>query len=258
MRPLIGIPCYAAKRAGNLRPLYATNRTYVHAIEEAGGVPVLLPLLGRPESMHALRGRLDGLLLSGGGDVDPARYGEQPIPQTAPPEAERDALELDLIASSLRDRLPILGICRGIQVLNVALGGTLYQDIRTQIPAARNHELRGPSGVPGRDRSHSIEIQAGSRLAAILGERHHAVNSFHHQAVNRPGRGVQIVAWAADGIPEALELPDEPFVLAVQFHPERQYTIDEGLRRLFVEFVRACEIRMEEPTRRAAAPVGAI
>jgi putative glutamine amidotransferase len=237
MRPLIGIPCYAAKRAGNFRPIYAANQTYVQAIEAAGGVPVLLPHLEHTESLQGIRGRLDGLLLAGGGDVDPARYDERAIPQTQPPETARDVIELDLIDRALREGVPLLGICRGMQVLNVARGGSLYQDIRAQIPGARNHDLSGRARAV---RRHAITIQPDSHLATILGEQRHEVNSFHHQAVKRPGRGVSIVAWAEDGVAEALELPDYPFALAVQFHPERDYTTDPALRRLFEAFMQAC------------------
>jgi putative glutamine amidotransferase len=254
MRPLIGMPCFAAKRAGTLRPIYAANQAYVQAIEEAGGVPILLPPFNDAQTLGALRGRLDGLLLIGGGDLDPACYGEQAIPQTQPPDTARDAFEMELIGSAAREGLPILGICRGMQVLNVARGGTLYQDIRAQVPGARTHDLSGRSHA---SQTHAIEIQPGSRLAAILGERHHMVNSYHHQAVHRPGEGVAIVAWAADGVPEALELLDHPFALAVQFHPERQYTTDPALRRLFEEFVRACQTSMAYPSRPLATPVGA-
>lgn len=254
MRPLIGIPCYSAKRAGTLRPIYATNQAYVRAIEEAGGVPILLPLFDRPESLRALRGRLDGLLLTGGGDVDPARYGEQPIPQTEPPEAARDAIELELIDRTLSEGIPILGICRGMQVLNVARGGSLYQHIPAQLPGALDHN---PSRRSRTDQKHPIAIEPDSHLAAILDTRRHDVNTFHHQAVKRPGRGVTIVARAEDGVPEALELPDYPFALAVQFHPERQYTTDPVVRRLFEGFVRACQTGTAHPSQSASTLVGA-
>jgi putative glutamine amidotransferase len=242
LRPLIGIPCATVKRAGNLRPVYAGNPPYIHALEEAGGIPVLLPLFERPENVAALRGRLDGVLLMGGGDIAPARYGEWAIAQTEPPDAERDAMELELVDSVLSEGLPILGICRGMQLLNVARGGTLYQDIGSQLSQARNHNL-SKGRLAGT--THPIEIQAGSRLEAIVGGRHHEVNSYHHQAVHRPGRDVEITARADDGVAEALELRDHPFAIAVQYHPERMYQRDGAAHRLFEEFVRACRARME-------------
>ncbi|HEY7781845.1 MAG TPA: gamma-glutamyl-gamma-aminobutyrate hydrolase family protein [Ktedonobacterales bacterium] len=256
MRPLIGLPCFATKRAGTLTPLYAIGQAYVHAIEDAGGVPVLLPALERPELVADLRGRLDGVLLPGGGDVEPVHYGERAIPETQPPDPGRDGLELALARQALDERLPVLGICRGIQLLNVVRGGTLVQDIRAQLPDGRKHDLGGRGRAI---HQHSIEIKPGSRLSAILGELHHEVNSFHHQAVKRPGAGVEVVAWAADGVPEAMELADYPFALAVQFHPERSYQTDPAQARIFAEFVRACQVRAAQAAAHGArATVGAV
>jgi putative glutamine amidotransferase len=239
MRPVIGFPCATITRAGTLRPVYAGNPPYIRAIEAAGGIPVLLPLYEATETLVDLHGRLDGVLLAGGGDVDPIHYGEAAIPQTQPPDAARDRLELAVAKDVLRHGLPVLGICRGMQLLNVACGGTLYQDIRAQVPGARNHDLSGGRRTTS---THDIEIQRDSRLATIVGDSSHVVNSYHHQAVARPGQGVSIVAWAADGVAEAIELRDHAFALAVQFHPERVYESDASLRRLFEEFVRACQV----------------
>jgi putative glutamine amidotransferase len=239
IRPLIGMPCAPMQRADTMSLVYGCNPNYAHAIEEAGGVPVLLPLWERPESLAALRGRLDGLLLMGGGDVDPAHYGQQAIRETQPPEVARDTLELGLIRDALDEGLPMLGICRGMQMLNVARGGTLYQDIASQLPAAQPHVLGGT----GMDRLHDIEVRRGSQLAEILGGEQHAVNSYHHQAVNVLGEGLTVVAWPEDGLAEAVEMPDHPFALAVQFHPERMYEHDPAVRRLFEAFVAACRAR---------------
>jgi putative glutamine amidotransferase len=238
MRPLIGIPCYTAKRAGTFNPIHAAGIPYIQAIEEAGGVPVLLPLYEEAESFAALRGRLDGLLLTGGGDVEPVRYGASTSPRTQVPDVARDHAEIELTHRTLPERIPILGICRGLQLLNVACGGTLYQDIPTELPDALNHNLTPK--VAG-SHQHPIAIQAGSRLAAIVGQTHHEVNSFHHQAVKRAGDAVNVTAWAPDGVVEAIEVADQPFAMAVQFHPERMYTTDAAMRRLFAEFVQACE-----------------
>jgi putative glutamine amidotransferase len=236
-RPLIGMPCALMPRGDGLSPVYGAIPAYVHAVEAAGGIPVLLPLWERPESLASLRGRLDGLLLMGGGDVDPAHYGEAAIPETQPPEGARDQVELELVRQALADDVPLLGICRGIQVLNVVLGGTLVQDIAAQLPSAMNHEM----SVGGHeDRRHPIEIEPSSRLAAIVGATRHAVNSYHHQALGRLAGDARAVASTEDGVIEAIELPDRSFVVAVQFHPERMVADDPAMRRLFEAFVDAC------------------
>ncbi len=240
MQPIIGIPCYSALRAGTDRPVYGNNRTYVHAVERAGGIPLLIPPLADKASLEAVCARLDGLLLSGGSDIAPACYGEEPIPECQTPEPERDALELAIACWSLEHGLPTLGICRGMQLLNVASGGTLYQDIATQQPEAQGHEC---STLPRDTRAHTIQVRADSQLAAILGTTEHPVNSLHHQAVRDLGRGVRIVAQAPDGIAEGLEFPEQRFAVAVQFHPEELELTDEVSRQLFAAFVRACQER---------------
>lgn len=245
IRPLIGIPCYAAERAGKLGPvygpIYANNATYVRAVERAGGVPILLPPYENPESAAMIYARLDGLLLAGGGDVDPAIYGQERLPECQEPEAERDALELTLTRRALEDELPVFGICRGMQVLNVARGGTLIQDIATAQPEAQRHPW---TDHPRDHRAHEIAVEDSSRLAGIVGRSRLAVNSLHHQAIDRPGAGVRVLAYAPDGIAEAMEVEGQPFALAVQFHPEELAPTDEASRRLFEAFVRACRERM--------------
>jgi putative glutamine amidotransferase len=256
MRPLIGIPCYATESAIHQRSVWAANRSFVRAIEEAGGVPLLVPGVELAASVAALRGRLDGLLFTGGGDVDPARYGEAAIPQCQPPDTARDTLELALARQAVADRLPILGVCRGMQMLNVACGGTLYQDIDVQLPGAQRHDRYT---LPPPEQTHALAVEPGTRLARILGVRRHTVNSFHHQAVKEPGRGIAVAARAPDGVAEAIEVREHPFALAVQFHPELQYQADPRLRRLFEAFVRACaaHLRGTADGRAVAAGMGA-
>jgi putative glutamine amidotransferase len=247
-RPVIGLPCAVVERPGSLPPVYAANPPYVHAIEAAGGFPVLLPLWQEPESVLLLRGRLDGLLLMGGGDVDPERYGEARHPETQPPEGARDRVEVELLRQALDDDLPLLGICRGIQVLNVVQGGTLVQHIPAQLPGALNHEMT----VGHEDRRHPIAIEPDSRFASIVGATRHDVNSYHHQAVGTLGRDVRVVARTEDGVVEAMELPGRTFALAVQFHPERMVGDDPAMRRLFEAFVEACRERAEVAARASA------
>jgi putative glutamine amidotransferase len=222
--------------------MYGNNRAYVRAVERAGGIPLLIPPLADEASLEAVCARLDGLLLSGGADIAPVCYGEEPIPQCQTPEPERDALELGMARWSLEHGLPTLGICRGMQLLNVASGGTLYQDIATQQPEAQQHER---SSRPRDTRAHTIRVRPDSRLASMLGTTEHLVNSLHHQAVRELGRGVRIVAQAPDGIAEGMEFPAHPFAVAVQFHPEELEQTDEVSRRLFAAFVRACHERID-------------
>lgn len=239
--PLIGIPCLTVPRQGDGRPVYGNNPAYISAVVAAGGAPLLIPPLDNPDALEAIYACLDGLLLSGGPDIDPRAFGEDPIPACGDPDRPRDALELTLAHRAVADELPLLGICRGLQVLNVALGGTLYQDIPTQVPEAAAHQR----GDLGRDyRAHSVRVESDSHLARALGTTEHQVNSLHHQSIARPGDGMRIVAQAPDGIAEGIELPGHPFALAVQFHPEELAATDEVSRNLFAAFVQACAERM--------------
>lgn len=245
MRPVIGIPCYSARREGSQTPIYGNNQSYVRAVQRAGGAPLLIPSYQDADNLEAICSRLDGLLLSGGCDIDPARYGEEPIAACQAPEPERDELELALAAWALDAAVPILGICRGMQLLNVACGGTLVQDLATQQPEAERHD----HAATGRTyRAHGIRLHEHSHLSEILGAAPYTVNSLHHQAVARAGESVEIVGWSPDGVAEAMEVDGHPFALAVQFHPEElegdPEQPDEPSRALFRAFVRACSERM--------------
>jgi putative glutamine amidotransferase len=216
MRPLIGVTTseLRASSAGTLRrhgepphPEMALGMTYLRAVEAAGGIPVVLPPLGDAE---AFLDRLDGVCLSGGPDLDPLAYGspERHV-ELGPTEPSLDAFELALARAADERGVPILGVCRGAQALNVARGGTLHQ----HVPAHRQTE-------PATATTHSVHVEEGSRLAALVGVRPLRVNSFHHQAVDRLGRGLRAVARAADGTIEAVEAPGSHFVLGVQWHAE--------------------------------------
>lgn len=236
MHPIIGIPCYASERSDNRRPLYGNNQSYVQAVLRAGGAPLLIPP-GEPSVYAAIAERLDGLLLSGGGDVDPRLYGEEPLPECQPPEVERDEMELFFARWALERRKPVLGICRGIQLLAIARGGSLYQDIPSQYDKPLRHNCAGEARNYV---AHEVQIDPGSQFAAIVGKATDGVNSFHHQAVKAPGEGVRVVASAEDGIVEAAEMPDYPFVIAVQWHPEAMDDDHRTSQRLFAAFVAAC------------------
>ncbi len=244
MRPLIGIPCHSGFREGTGRPIYCNNRAYVHAVQHAGGVPILIPILSDLSELDTLLPRLDGLLLPGGGDVDPGRYGEDPHPLLMLTEPEVDTLEFALTQWALQEDIPTLGICRGIQVLNVALGGSLYQDLPDQYPGSLRHMN---ATLPRTQIVHSVHVEPGSRMAEILGTQEVWVNSLHHQAIKVPGKGVRITGQAKDGVAELLEVPGHRFMLGVQCHPEEIYTHEPALARLFSAFVKAASPDMLEP-----------
>ena len=216
MRPLIGVTTSELRpsSAGTLRrhgepphPEMALGMTYLRAIEAAGGMPVVLPPLG---DAAALIDRLDGVCLSGGPDLDPGTYGAtERHPELGPTEPGLDTFELELAEASDARGLPLLGICRGAQALNVARGGTLHQHLA-------GHRQAEPATAA----THSVHVEPGSRLAGLVGTDVLRVNSFHHQAVDALGRGLRAVAHAADGTIEAVEAPGQRFVVAVQWHAE--------------------------------------
>jgi putative glutamine amidotransferase len=236
--PLIGIPSARLAPHGDYPAGYRQNAAYVRSVVEAGGLPVLLPLIDDETLLRALYERLDGLLLPGGGDVDPVWYGEvqRPECEVYGVDSLRDRVELDLARWALGDERPVLGICRGQQTLNVAAGGTLYQDIAHQVPDALAHDQTGDR----QKLTHSIVVASDSRLARVLGSTKVRVNSLHHQAVARLGPGLRDVAHATDGVVEGLEHGGHPFALAVQFHPEELTPDHAPSVRLFAAFVAAC------------------
>jgi len=232
MNPLIGVSTSVTFERYPERAY--VNAAYLGAVQQAGGVPVLLPPQLEPPARAELLKRLQGVLLTGGGDVDPTRFGEAAHPTTADVSAARDGLEVDLTRWAIETRTPLLAICRGLQVLNVALGGSLHQDIPSAPGSPLDHRQ---ADLLGRSRSiavHHVKVQDGSRLAGILGALEVDVNSFHHQAINRLGRGLRDVAWAPDSIVEGVELVDESrFVVGVQWHPEELVGHDRTARNLF-------------------------
>ena len=232
MRPIIGITPEIAEN-GNISLRYA----YTHAIEAAGGIPLLLPYTEDEALLEELTNVCHGFCFSGGEDIDPVRYGEEKLPECGEIAHRRDTFELRLFEKVLPTEKPILGICRGCQVINVALGGTLWQDLPSQIPSDIHHkQLEGQF-----EHSHRVELLPGSPLAAITEKTRITANSFHHQAIKVPGNGLQIIARADDGIIEAAYLPEHRYLLAVQWHPERLCGIDADARALFRSFIDACK-----------------
>ncbi len=261
MRPLIGIPCHAGVRAETERPIYYNNRSYIHAVERAGGVPILIPIFDDLDELHTLLPRLDGLLLSGGIDVNPSNYGEKPHPLLTETNSQLDALELSMARWAFDKNVPTLGICRGMQVLNVALGGTLYQDLGDLFTGSLRHKNWD---LPRNTLVHSVRINAGSRMEQILGTSELPANSLHHQAVHNPGRGVCVTGCAEDGVPELIEVPGHRFMLGAQCHPEEIYTDIPAWSRLFVAFVEACTkpatttVRTTEPLQKTVTQITSI
>lgn len=235
-RPLIGVPTGREKsqRFFGL-PLYIMNQSYLRALEMLGALPVMIPLQMSEATLRGIFERLDGLLLPGGEDVDPANYGSERHPQLGPTDKERDRTEILLTRWALEWGMPTLGVCRGAQVLNVVCGGTLYQDIHSQRPDLTKHDYFPPKYERFRI-CHQVAIQEDSRLASALGTVHE-VNSMHHQGINQLGHGLRAVAVAEDGLVEALEAPSLPFVLGVQWHPEELAKTDQLSSSLFYEFV---------------------
>jgi putative glutamine amidotransferase len=201
----------------------------------AGGIPVIVPTAGAADEAEALLSRLDGLLLSGGYDVDPTLFGEERHNDTLEIDSARDDAEIPLIRAALARDLPLLAICRGIQVLNVTMGGTLYQDIPSQIGTPIRHS----QGEPRSMATHSARICEDSRLRRCLDADEVEVNSFHHQALKGVAASLRVTATAPDGIVEGAEIEAARFVVGVQWHPEEMVTSDRAARSLFFSFILA-------------------
>lgn len=212
------------------------NQDYVDAVLRAGAAPVLLPAIGDQAALQTLIRRIDGLVLTGGADVSPDRYGEEKLPLCGATSPQRDETEFALCRLALEMDLPILAICRGQQVLNCALGGTLYQDIAAQYGDALKH----PCYDTPRDQVHEVRVEPTSRLHAITGMDALRVNSRHHQAVKTLGEGLIVSARATDGLIEGVEMPGRRFVVGVQWHPETLSDYLPEAQALFNAFVEAC------------------
>ena len=257
---LIGVTTSELRAAGQVRRRrhgeparveMALGLPYLRAIERAGGLPVVLPPLSL-DRVSPLLDRLSGLLLSGGPDLDPAAYGRRSHPELGRTEPQLDAFEVQLAREADARGLPMLGICRGAQALNVARGGTLHQHIPELTDGSIAHRQR----EPGSQVTHDVRIARGSTLASVIGSRRAAVNSFHHQSVDRLGDRLRAVAWADDGIVEAIEGSGASFLLGVQWHAET--LVDDPVQlALFHRLVAAAEEReREEPAKGLAAASG--
>ncbi len=235
MKPIIGIVPLVDEKKDSLWMLPG----YMDGVEEAGGIPVMLPLTDDKEMIRQLLNTVQGILLTGGHDVDPKLYGDTQIAECGDICSERDKMEKELLVQALEIDIPILGICRGIQFLNVYLGGTLYQDLKTQRLSYIEHHQSPPYDIP----VHRVSINEDSGLYRLLNMRSIWVNSYHHQAIKQKAESVKSMAVSEDGITEAIEIPGKKFVWAFQWHPEFSFRRDENSKKIFREFVSQCNER---------------
>src|SRR5215470_10484744 len=238
-RPRIGIPMRLEQTTNR----FYLGRDYSEAVEAAGGLPIHISLIPKAEYIDSVVAQLDGILLPGSdSDVDPLRYGQQPHPQLGTVVTIKDQTDLLVIAAAERRRIPIFAICFGMQVLNVSRGGTLIQDINSQVPGAIKHEQGPPRDRP----SHHIRMSENTRLSEIGGAVDALVNSHHHQAIESVGADLVATAWSTDRVIEAIEDPrPDRFVMAVQWHPELGWENDGLSQRLFRRFVNEAAVARE-------------
>jgi putative glutamine amidotransferase len=217
------------------------SQRYIRALTAVGALPWMIPLVGdEPETMRGIYDELDGVFLPGGADIDPANYGEERHERCDKGDPARDEVELTLVRWAMTDGKPVLGVCRGLQLVNLAAGGTLYQDLGEQMPGAVKHDYFPFGGRYARDfLAHEVSIGAHTKLAEIFGAGALKVNSMHHQGVRKVGEHLVASAVAPDGLVEGLESANGSYLVAVQWHPEVLIENDERTRRLFASFVEA-------------------
>lgn len=221
-------------------PSHEMNKNFLYAIEEAGGLPIGIPSVMRPEEMDQYLDYVDGVILTGGSDIAPFYYGEDPIKETGILNLDRDQSEYEFIKKIFQRKTPTLAVCRGMQLANVVLGGSLYQDIESQVPASLVHVVDQDPQGPFRTQYHRIDVEEDSHLYECLGPDH-VVNTYHHQAIKDLAEGLKISAVSKDGIIEAIETKDEDhFFIGIQFHPE--FTDhSHGFKRIFQYFIGGIE-----------------
>lgn len=260
-RPTIGLTTQTLHSIDGIPPAlphsWVMNQRYFLATTMVGGVPWMIPLLDDDiPTLRAIYERLDGLLIPGGVDLDPRQYGHEIIPECGNLDPARDRVELQLARWAIEDGKPVFGLCRGLQIINVALGGTLWQDLATQKPEMIKHDYFPTAGYARQHLAHTVSVDRSTRLGQLLdrpGEM--KVNSMHHQGVRDLGEGLVVSARASDGLVEALELPGDAFVVGVQWHPEVFEMSDPHTRHLFGGFI-AASTQWAERSRSAAALIG--
>lgn len=240
MKPIIGIMAHPTlnEYRGNKATIHSCGENYLFSVEAAGGIPLILPIFDDPEALDRYTAMCDAYIVPGGIDVNPISYGEQPHPLLETTRLDYDEYQLHLIKCMLRTEKPMLAICRGIQIMNVAFGGTLYQDVSLHGPGTMRHSQREimPGGI-----SHKVIIEEGSILQRLYGNELWT-NSYHHQAIKDLGEGLRVTARAEDGIIETVEAVDHPYMHAVQWHPESFFVRkDNYMLPIFEDFIKACK-----------------
>jgi putative glutamine amidotransferase len=244
-RPVIGILTQSLQTLGGIPadfpPSWVMSQRYILTLTAVGAIPWMIPLVDNDEeTLRGLYDQLDGVFLPGGADIDPDSYGANRHPLCDRTDPPRDVVELMLARWAMEDRKPVLGVCRGVQLLNLAAGGTLYQDLNEQFAGSIKHDYFPFGGQFARDYlSHDVRIEERSRLGEILGVRALKVNSMHHQGIKELGAGLVASAFAPDGLIEAAETAGDSFLIGVQWHPEALTEKDERMRRLFTAFIEA-------------------
>jgi putative glutamine amidotransferase len=232
MKPIIGVTTFLSESS----KYSSVNKFYIDSVHAAGGLPVNIPIIADEQSYDEYIDLVDGILFTGGNDIAPYYYGENPVRELQSMSSIRDEYEFSLFHSAYGKSLPILGICRGIQLINVALEGSLYQDINSQCPGSLGHY---PAHTAPDELYHSVQINKDTKLYDIFGEERIYTNSFHHQSVKQLGKNLVATAFSADGIVEAVESTEDRFLLGVQWHPEAMAKRHPRFLKLFREFVQA-------------------
>ena len=244
-RPLIGIPTQNLQSLGGIPadfpPSWVMSQRYILTLIASGAIPWMIPLVGDDEeTLRGIYDELDGVFLPGGADIDPTSYSEERHPLCDRTDPARDQVELMLARWAIADRKPVLGVCRGVQLINLATGGTLYQDLADQYAGSIKHDYFPFGGKYSRDHlAHHVEVAPNTRLAEMIGAGTVPVNSMHHQGIRTLGAGLVASAIAPDGLIEAAETSDGWFLVGVQWHPEALTDTDTRMRRLFDEFTAA-------------------
>jgi putative glutamine amidotransferase len=259
-RPIIGLTTQTLEEIPNELPrCWIMGQRYVRTLTESGAIPWIVPLLDDPDTLRAIYDRLDGIFLPGGVDIDPESYNEARTSASGRSDPDRDRTEIMLAEWAMRDGKPILAVCRGVQLLAVAAGGTLYQDVTSEFPCAIRHDFFPKIGTHTRqDLVHPVEVVADTRLSRLLGASTVLVNSMHHQGIKTLAPTLIANAYSPDGLIEGVESADEDFVLGVQWHPEDLADFEPRMRSLFDAFIEAASAwgSGSRPHREPAAAIG--